>query len=593
MWAISCNPAPSAHNDPDNFLLQQNAAHNGDYFATYPLHNPDSCVLRLKVEVPEHIQSYGFMSLWYRLPRTSPPTSFRLLELYDQHCPHDTVFAFTQMMRGEFLVEMGRHDSARHVLNDARERYLRLKRPLDASDADYLIARCYNQEGNLGKALDSYLRVLDLINNHDTSFSHRHYGLYKDIATVYSRNRRYLEERYWLKKAWQGDPKYLTEAWKYQVSTALRLSANYAQTAQFDSSLMMAHWAADTFRAHSNKPIPAEFNYRLGFAYLKKGDCAAALPYAQKALGGHINSPNTFMRNQIEQTLGEIYFCLNRIDSAEYYTRKALTSPDTANLSTAYRRLAIILALKGDYKVAYETQKVSEALFKRVYTIEKAAALAESEERYENAQKENQIVQIKQNQRILRQQMFLGIGGLLAALAFLVLLLLRQRDKQRAANQAKELAEARALLHQQALERSQRELIAKTQQLGEAEQLLEFKNQMIAEMERQIQTTQQENEAGLETIRPMKILTTNDWVRFLNTLDQKFPGLSYRLRGNFPDLTQAETRLFLLTKLRFEPVEIAQMQGISTETVWRNRNRLRKKLGLEEGVDLDGFIQGF
>ena len=303
------------------------------------------------------------------------------------------------------------------------------------------------------------------------------------------------------------------------------------------------------------------------------------------------------MRNQIEQTLGEIYFCLNRIDSSEYYTRKALASPDTANLSTAYRRLAIILSLKGDYKAAYETQQVSEELFKRVYNREKAAALAESEERYENAQKENQIVQIKQNQRILRQQTFLGIGGLLAALALSVLLLLRQRDKHRAANQAKALAEARALLHQQALERSQSELMAKSQQLSEAELLLEFKSQMIADMEKRLKanenTLAQEANWQLESIRQTQILTTKDWTQFLRTFDDRFPGLAYRLRTKFPDLTNAETRLFLLTKLSFETAEIAQMQGISTETVWRNRNRLRKKLGLEEGADLDGFIRAF
>lgn len=596
LWALGCQKS-HIKNASDPFLLEKNAAHNGDYFATYPLYNADSCVLRLKAEVPQHIHSYGFMSLWYRMPRTSPANSFRLLELYDQYCPHDTVFAFTQMVRGEFLVEMHQFDSARHVLQDARSRYLKLNRPLDASDADYLMARCYTMENKPSQALEGYRQVLELINRHDTAFSHRHHGVYMDISALQAKNKNFKEERAWLYKSWHGNPANLTEPWKYRTSVALRLSANYAKTNQFDSSLLMARLAADSFRAYRNKPLPPEFNYRMGFAYMKKGDCTTALPYLQKAVTNTVNSPNSFMKNQIEQTLGETYFCLQRLDSAEFYLRKGLATPDTGNLSAAYRRLGDIHALRGNYKAAYEAEKLGEDMFRRYYDTEKAAALAEFEARYENAQKEHQIVQMNQRQRIFQQQMFLGIGGLLAALVVAVLLYLRQRDKNKSAKQAEALAEARALLHQQALERSQRELMVKSQKLSEAELLLEFKNQMIADMEQQLKVNQntsaEASSLQLESIRQSKILTAQDWIRFLQSFDERFPGLSYRLRTAFPNLTHAETRLFLLTKLSFESAEIAQMQGISTETVWRNRNRLRKKLGLEEGVDLDGFIQGF
>jgi hypothetical protein len=53
------------------------------------------------------------------------------------------------MMRGEFFIEMHRYDTAQYVLLDAKKRYLQLNRPLDASDANYLIAKGHNQEKDL------------------------------------------------------------------------------------------------------------------------------------------------------------------------------------------------------------------------------------------------------------------------------------------------------------------------------------------------------------------------------------------------------------------------------------------------------------
>jgi hypothetical protein len=75
----------NAPSDSDStFFERQNAAHGGDYLATYPLTDADSCIARLKAEVPPSLQPWGCLSIWYHMPRSKPEVNFRLLDLYEK-----------------------------------------------------------------------------------------------------------------------------------------------------------------------------------------------------------------------------------------------------------------------------------------------------------------------------------------------------------------------------------------------------------------------------------------------------------------------------------------------------------------------------
>lgn len=91
LWCIIALTVSSCDDTEDNevegFFERQNAAHEGDYIATYPLSDPDSCIARLKEEVPKALQPWACLSLWYHLPRDSPEVNFRLLELYEENYP--------------------------------------------------------------------------------------------------------------------------------------------------------------------------------------------------------------------------------------------------------------------------------------------------------------------------------------------------------------------------------------------------------------------------------------------------------------------------------------------------------------------------
>ncbi|MGK4566515.1 helix-turn-helix transcriptional regulator [Flavobacterium sp. 3HN19-14] len=90
-----------------------------------------------------------------------------------------------------------------------------------------------------------------------------------------------------------------------------------------------------------------------------------------------------------------------------------------------------------------------------------------------------------------------------------------------------------------------------------------------------------------------RILTNNDWSSFKYNFEKVFPGYIKRVRQHFPTITEAEERLFLCLKLNLKTHENAAMLGISFDSIKKNRHRLRKRLGLEEGQDLNEFVRGF
>ena len=90
-----------------------------------------------------------------------------------------------------------------------------------------------------------------------------------------------------------------------------------------------------------------------------------------------------------------------------------------------------------------------------------------------------------------------------------------------------------------------------------------------------------------------RILTDTDWFSFKTHFGKAYPGYLSRLRLAYPDITNSEEKLFLFIKLNLKSKETAAILGISAESVKKSRNRLRKRIQLDEGEALDDFVHNF
>lgn len=231
-----------------------------------------------------------------------------------------------------------------------------------------------------------------------------------------------------------------------------------------------------------------------------------------------------------------------------------------------------------------------------MFSQERNRFFEEMNVKYETQQKEDQLQHVQlENKRIQEKKLYLTFGLILVLVLCMALFYLIVKRSQ----QARQLYQAENKIRQQQLEETKRELAFNRKQLEDFTQHLLEKNKSISELESRLSgikpETKEEVDEGeaFASILQLKILTEDDWTRFKLYFDKAYPGFILKLRNDFPNLTGAEQRLFLLIKLKNDSREMSEMLGISMDSVRKNKYRLKKKLLLAEEKSLEDFIQHF
>src|SRR3989338_1524943 len=95
----------------------------------------------------------------------------------------------------------------------------------------------------------------------------------------------------------------------------------------------------------------------------------------------------------------------------------------------------------------------------------------------------------------------------------------------------------------------------------------------------------------LDKLQSFKLLTSDDWDVFRKLFEKLHPGFFDRFEHLSVDITKADLRLAALIRLKSSTNEMAKILGISLESVQRTHLRLRKKLMLEQAIDLERLIR--
>ena len=86
------------------------------------------------------------------------------------------------------------------------------------------------------------------------------------------------------------------------------------------------------------------------------------------------------------------------------------------------------------------------------------------------------------------------------------------------------------------------------------------------------------------------ILTEEDWEKFKTLFEKIYPGFFLKLKETVPDITAAEQRMAALTRLHLNTKQMASMLGISPDSVYKIRQRLRKRLQLDDEVTIETYL---
>lgn len=139
---------------------------------------------------------------------------------------------------------------------------------------------------------------------------------------------------------------------------------------------------------------------------------------------------------------------------------------------------------------------------------------------------------------------------------------------------------------------AEKELTSAKEQLDMFTQSIIEKTRVIEQLEQQVATkalTDEQQQLASELSR-QTILTEEDWEKFKTLFEKIYPGFFLKLKELVPDITLAEKRMASLIRLHLNTKQMASMLGISTDSVYKIRQRLRKRLQLNDELDTETFL---
>lgn len=94
---------------------------------------------------------------------------------------------------------------------------------------------------------------------------------------------------------------------------------------------------------------------------------------------------------------------------------------------------------------------------------------------------------------------------------------------------------------------------------------------------------------NIDDLMESKILTKEDWYNFRKKFRRVYPSFFNSMKSY--NLTNSEERIVVLEKLGLENSQIANMLGVSVESIFTYRYRLRKKLDISSETGISNYIE--
>lgn len=340
-------------------------------------------------------------------------------------------------------------------------------------------------------------------------------------------------------------------------------------------------------------------NLALGYMGLQNWN--QALRYLQEAVQMKTLSSDLSQMTVILNNIGHCCQRLENYSEAERYFGLALSkgwnNGQMGDVVNAYNNLIDLSVDLKDFEKAVEYQSRLITIKDSLALIERTKAIDQLEVQFETDKKEQEILMLQQQQTIITNRWLTLALGLFMTIIIGVLIFDNQRRKHKQETELltaeDELQKAELKIMSDLLEHNQQKLSLYTENLLRKNELvgqLESKLKSAVESSGEIVSEQSEL---LTNFTGVRILTDKDWEEFKELFDGVHHGMLARLLKEYENLTLAEQRLFLLMKLEMSTKEIANILGVSPDSVKKGRYRLKRKINLSEDISLQDFVSRF
>ncbi len=474
---------------------------------------------------------------------------------------------------------------------------------------NYLTGRCFAVQNNLPQALKYFqaaLTIAQKMNNAD-----RQGIILSGISAVYATNNDYDKA---LQHALQAVDVYERAGIKYHQHLMVNIGYLYIRQDKYDDALKYYNKALQQelqYGTEQTRGELANIYLNMGGVHIRKGDLAPALECYYKAENMLAALGLTKNQTIAIADIGECYLraatgknkvplpdslkdknaCLQK---AEKYLLKAWDNGNKMQLidvrSEVAGSLTNLYAEQKQYEKAFRYQNISVILKDSLRDINKEKEFAMVEAQYAVQKQTDSLNYLNalKDKEIKQSKLERNGGILLIALAGIISLLLINRQKLKHI-QKRKIAEA---------EKQRAEELAR-QQLADFTKSIHEKNELIEQFSTEIAKYQAlpcsnelpDKENSLQLLQQSVILNDAQWSDFQSLFNKVHTGYINRAKEKLPELTTAELRTILLTRLGLTNKEMAAMLGVSLEAVRVNKHRLLKKIQLPEDRSLEDFVQ--
>lgn len=283
-----------------------------------------------------------------------------------------------------------------------------------------------------------------------------------------------------------------------------------------------------------------------------------------------------------------LYAGMDRQDSAALYTVKLKQNIDsldnTAFKASAYSYLADWEKRQANYDAAFSYQTERMKVLTRMMEERGNRSVYETQRKYDY---EHMQKQYYRNQSVRLQWIIALLGMLIVGGALFTWYWVRQRNRQ-----------AEIQRNMDTLKEMNRDLESAVHR-----KQLDLRKDLLWRFD----VARKAVEINKEINRPGKPDTEywigqfnkiiygeksieEQWDAMLQTFNAARPGLSERIREKYPDLTETEFRVCILTYAGFRIKEIALILNQKPNTIQTRRTNIRRKMGIDPGSNIPYYI---
>lgn len=359
----------------------------------------------------------------------------------------------------------------------------------------------------------------------------------------------------------------------------------YMLFGQQDSAFITLSKAVEIANSINDERLLGILTQNLSIAYMLEKDYQKATSFLHQSTIIN-NSKTNGVRYYLN--LASIYVKTGQTDSVDYYTNQLEQMTDsTDNLSlksSVFQFLAIQNKRKGNHDKAFDFQQRHSAIVEMIGNRRVEESVYEVQQRYDYVKQQNRY-----DQQLLQKQhlaIILLIFFLIASL--FSVFLLRRVVKQK--NRLISLQNAIDTLYETAKDlQKHKPSEGDKQQLREA--LLWKFNVLHKSSLLESQLVKMEKTDSKKTIAKFNQIVygkdnNSQWNALIETMNELNPGLPQFIKNSYPQLSETQYKVCLLSYAGLPSKEIALLINQSVHTVNMARTAIRQKMGLQEpGAD--------